>query len=70
MFIQDNCGYIKISIDTMKELSFLSSVLRCKFIFTPQDFEHNNIKYPTIRIIRGDETNETTYCGDRILTEK
>ena len=70
LIIKDNTGYIKIEIDTLKELSFLSCILKCKFLFTPKDFEYNNVKYPTIRIIRGDEDNEHTNCRNGVFSKK
>lgn len=71
ILIKDNCGYIVIDIETMKELSFLSNVLQCKFLFTPNNFEHNNIKYNTIKIVREEGEDGTyTYSRNGILLKK
>ena len=70
LMIKDNCGYMYVDIAMPENLSFLSAILKCSFLFTPNGFYHDGKRYSTLRIIREENDIEHTNSGNGILTKE
>lgn len=70
LIIKDNCGFMYVNLDTPEELSFLSAILKCDFLFTHNAFYHDGKRYSTLKIIREDNGIEHKNSGDGVLPKE
>lgn len=52
MLIKDGIARIGVEVNTIFDLAFMASILKCSFIFTPFAYEHNGSKYHTLKLVR------------------
>lgn len=62
LLFKDGKAYVGIHINTMFDLSFVSSFLHCKLLFSPFGLFFNKKWYHTLKIVR--EDNENTNSGN------
>lgn len=71
LIIKDNCGFMYVNVDTPEELSFLSAILKCDFLYTHNAFCHDGKRYSTLKIVREDEqSEENKNSGDGVLPKE
>ena len=70
LIIKDNCGYMYVNIATPEEMSFLSAILKCDFLYEHNSFYHDGKRYSTLRIIREENDIEHTNSGNGVLTKE
>ena len=68
--IKDNCGYMYVDVALPEDLSFLSAILKCDFLFTHNGFCNKGKRYSTIRVVREEKDSEHTDSGNGILPKE
>lgn len=70
LFFEDGAFRVGVEINTPAELTFLSKVLRCDFLFKPFAYEtkEEGDKYNTLTIVRDEDEYQNS--GNGILTEE
>lgn len=53
----DTCGHVYIEPDTITDLLFIASVLKCDILIKPNSFQHGDKRYSILKIVREENEN-------------